>query len=307
MSTNPKRSIELEAFGSALLHHFPLKDRIERLLGLGIIFWEDPLRATMKRIRALFTQERRFEKSVLLVIQVALLGLVIVAIANAAWWLVALCAVCSVINGGLIGQRLHKNRADVFSQPPIGTADEPEKAFPAQLDITYAGLTNLIGPLVDELGDKDVADRVYHHATTIAQAFYRPKWLSFVRSHWSDIFFPRPGPTASSPVKVLDTDTRCKIYLGACGRSAVKAGARLTKRELAGEYFTEATYEDAAAQEVERIYWGEFDQSVGRMVHLLGATPRPRDTLTRPLPRRSFWAYGFAVAGSTRNESFPNG
>jgi len=280
MSTNPKRSVELldelEGLAFSLLHHFRLKDWIERLL--DTIFCEEPLRVTKRRIQAVFTRERWFEKGVLLVIQVSLLGLVIVAIANAAWWLVGLGAVCSVING-LIGQRLHRNRAKSSSQLAVGSADEPEEAFAVQLDITYTGLTKLIRPLVDELGDKDVADRVYNHATVVAEAFYRPSWLSFVRSRWSDIFFPRPGPTASSPLKVLDTDTRCKIYLGACARSAVKAGARLTKRELAGEHFTEATYEDAAAQEVQRIYWGEFDQAVARMVHLLGATPKPQDTL----------------------------
>jgi len=128
MSTNPKRSVELldelEALAFALLHHFRLKDRIERLL--ETIFCEEPLRVTKRRIQTVFTRERWFEKGVLLVIQVTLLGLVIVAIANAAWWLVALCAVCSVING-LIGQRLHKNRANVFSQPDFESADEPEK------------------------------------------------------------------------------------------------------------------------------------------------------------------------------------
>jgi len=51
----------------------------------------------------------------------------------------------------------------------------PKKAFAAQLDITYTGLTKLIRPLVDELGGKVVADRVYHHASVIAQAFYRPR------------------------------------------------------------------------------------------------------------------------------------
>jgi len=117
------------------------------------------------------------------------------------------------------------------------------------------------------------------------------------------MFFPTPGPTASSPLKLLDADTRQNIPWRLC--------------QECGEGRCPFDQEGIGRGKLHRKPSMRMRLRRNSSVYIGGSSTKPsavwftcwvrrRHSLTQPLTRRIFWAYGFAVASTTRNESFPN-